>query len=167
MAFIESADPFLADFGVAVTAGAVSGLGILDMPGEYVADGRVITTEYLLRAEAEKFGNLSYDDALTVDGEAFTLRESPLLADDGVFCLLLLTKATPETVPTPQRPITETRIDTTTTGVIYVGQAISGAAEGSPVWTIVRTTYSAAGIRLTKGTATGVTWTGRAGHTYI
>lgn len=166
MAFVEDPTAFLSDFGVTVTAGAVSGLGILDSPGEYVAGDRVITTEYLLRVEASKFGSLGYNDALTVDGDAYTLREAPLLADDGVFCLMLLSKATPETVPTPQRPITATRVDTATAGVIYVGQAINGAAESSPVWTIVRTTYSAAGVRTSKGTATAVTWTGRAGHTY-
>lgn len=100
MAFTENPTAFLADFGVPVTAGAVSGLGILDAPGEYVAGDRVITTEYLLRAEASKFGNLGYNDSLTVDGEAFTLREAPLLVDDGVFCLLLLTKTAANNITT-------------------------------------------------------------------
>lgn len=67
----------------------------------------------------------------------------------------------------PQALAPAVRIDTATTGVIYVGQAINGAAESSPVWTITRTTYNAAGVRQSKGTATGVTWTGRAGHTYV
>jgi len=164
--FTEDPTVFLADFGLPVVAGAVEGLGILDSPGEYVSNGMVITTEYLLRAEASKFGNLSYNDVLTVDGDTFTIRESPLLADDGVFCLLLLTKATPETVPTPDRPVTEVRIDTSTAGVIYVGQAIHGAAEGSPVWTITRSTYSAAGLRTSKLQAVAVTWTGRVSHSY-
>lgn len=60
----------------------------------------------------------------------------------------------------------ETRIDTSTAGTIYVGRAPNGASEGASMWEIVRTTYSAAGIRLTRGTATGVTWTGRTSHTY-
>lgn len=92
MAIPEDPADFLADFGVTVTQGATTGLGILDMPGEYVADGRVITTEYLLRAEASKFGGVGYGDAITVGGAAYTVREAPLLLDDGVFCLILLTK---------------------------------------------------------------------------
>lgn len=93
MAFVEDPADFLTDFGVAVTAGAVSGLGILDSPGEYVAGDRVITTEYVLRAETSKFGDLSYDDPITVDGTSYTVREAPLLIDDGAFCLVLMTKA--------------------------------------------------------------------------
>ncbi|MFZ9959557.1 MAG: head-tail joining protein [Candidatus Limnocylindrus sp.] len=93
MAWTEDPTDFLQDFGVTVTAGGTEGLGILDTPGEYVADGRVITTEYLLRAEASKFGSLAYNDSITVAGTAYTVREQPLLVDDGIFCLVLLTKA--------------------------------------------------------------------------
>lgn len=92
MAIPEDPADFLADFGVDVTQGATTGLGILDMPGEYVADGRVITSEYLLRAEVSKFGGVGYGDAITVGGTAYTVREAPLLLDDGVFCLILLTR---------------------------------------------------------------------------
>lgn len=58
------------------------------------------------------------------------------------------------------------KIDASTIGVIYTGRALHGAAESSPIWTITRSTYSAAGVRTSKGTAVNVTWTGRAGHTY-
>lgn len=58
------------------------------------------------------------------------------------------------------------KVDATTSQLIYTGQAPSGSAEGAAVWTIVKTTYSTAGLRLTLGTATNVTWTGRASHTY-
>jgi hypothetical protein len=92
MAWTEDPTDFLQDFGVTVTAGAVEGLGILDMPGEDVADGRVITTEYLLRCQVSKFGELAYGDSVTVDGVSYTVREQPLRIDDGVFCLVLLTK---------------------------------------------------------------------------
>lgn len=74
---------------------------------------------------------------------------------------------TPGTLPVPNRPVSEIRIDTSTAGVIYVGEAIYEAAESSPVWTITRSIYNAAGVRTSKGTAVNVTWTGRAGHTYI
>ena len=45
MALTENLDVFLADFGVSVTAGAVSGLGILDLPGELVGDGMIFTSD--------------------------------------------------------------------------------------------------------------------------
>ena len=91
--FAEDPTVFLQDFGVAVTFGATEGLGILDAPGEYVADGRVITTEYLLKTETSKFGGVTYGDSLTVGGAPYTVREAPLQVDDGAFCLVLLTKA--------------------------------------------------------------------------
>ena len=60
----------------------------------------------------------------------------------------------------------EVRIDAATAGTVYVGKAANGAAEASAIWTITRSTYNAAGVRTAKGTATNVTWTGRAGHSY-
>jgi hypothetical protein len=91
MAFTENLDVFLADFGVSVTAGAVSGIGILDMPGELVADGMIITTDYSLRCEASKFGTLAYGASITVGGTAYTIRENRLI-EDGVFCEITLQK---------------------------------------------------------------------------
>ena len=99
MAWSEDPTDFLEDFGVSVTANGTTGLGILDMPGEYVADGRVITNEYQLRAEVSKFGDLTYGDSVTVAGDAYTVREAPLVADDGVFCVMLLTKDTAPLAP--------------------------------------------------------------------
>ena len=92
MAIVEDPADFLDDFGVTVTAGGVTGLGILDTPGEYIHNERAITVEYLLRTETSKFGDLAYNDAITVDGNSYTVREQPLMVDDGAFCLVLLTK---------------------------------------------------------------------------
>ena len=92
MAWTEDPTDFLVDFGVTVTASGTTGLGILDMPGEYLHNERVITNEYLLRAETSKFGSVAYGDSMTVDGVAYEVREAPLLVDDGTFCLVLLTK---------------------------------------------------------------------------
>ena len=44
----DDLDLFLQDFGKLVSAGAVTGLGILDMPGQVIADGMVINTDYRL-----------------------------------------------------------------------------------------------------------------------
>jgi hypothetical protein len=91
MALTEDLTLFLSDFGVSVTAGAVSGVGILDMPGELVADGMIITTDYSLRCETSKFGTLAYGALITVDGAAYTIRENRLI-EDGVFCVITLQK---------------------------------------------------------------------------
>jgi hypothetical protein len=86
-----SEDPtaFLQDFGVTVTSGAISGLGILDMPGEVIMNEMVISTDYMLRCESSKFGSLAYGASVTVDGTAYTVRENRRL-DDGVFCEISL-----------------------------------------------------------------------------
>lgn len=91
MAFIEEPDldVFLVDFGVPVTAGARSGLGILDTAGDIVADGAVLTIEYRLTCATALFGNLVYGDLVVVDGENYIVREVVSL-DDGPFCDLML-----------------------------------------------------------------------------
>ena len=91
---------FLADFGVTVTSGAVSGMGILDMPGEVILDGMVISTDYRVRCLASLFGGIGYGAGLTVDGEAYTVRENRLV-DDGTFCEITLQKVAIEDVIPP------------------------------------------------------------------
>ena len=88
--FQEDLSIFLDDFGVSCTAGAITALGILDMPGETVSGGMVISTEYMLTAKAADFGDLLYGDSITVDGASYQVREV-LLLDDGKFCQLALT----------------------------------------------------------------------------
>lgn len=89
MAFTEDPSVFLADFGVPVTLGAVSGYGVLDMPSEIVADGVVLTTDYKVTCLTSVFGSAKYNDTVTVSGVAYTVRET-LLVDDGVFCTIML-----------------------------------------------------------------------------
>lgn len=92
-----SDDPaiYLADFGVSVTAGAVSGLGILDMPTEIIVDNQVLTTEYTLTCESSKFGALLYGEAVTVDGINYQVR-NVLRAHDGLFCTVSLARIPPD-----------------------------------------------------------------------
>lgn len=103
MALTEDLGVFLADFGVSVTAGAISGLGLLDMPGQLVADGMVITTDYTLRCEASKFGGLIYGAAVAVDGINYQVRENRLI-DDGKFCEITLLKVAPDSSAVGQDP---------------------------------------------------------------
>lgn len=93
MAFVEDLSVFLDSdgFAVSATAGAVTGLGILDMPSEIIADGVVLTTDYKLTCEASKFGGLLHGDSITVDGTNYTVRNTALM-DDGALCEIMLQK---------------------------------------------------------------------------
>lgn len=87
MALTEDLDIFLADFGVSCTAGSTTADGILDMPSQVISDGMVLTTDYTLTARASNFGSLIRGDSITVDGTAYTVRET-MLIDDGKFVQL-------------------------------------------------------------------------------
>jgi hypothetical protein len=87
----EDPAAFLSDFGVSVVAGAVTSVGIFDMPGEVIMDNMIISTDYSLRVRASEFSTLGYGSAVVVDGGNYTVRESRLL-DDGVFLQLSLQK---------------------------------------------------------------------------
>jgi hypothetical protein len=91
MALTEDLDIFLADFGVSCTAGATTANGILDMPSQVISDGMVLTTDYTLTARASNFGSLIRGDSITVDGTAYTVRET-MLIDDGKFVQLGIQK---------------------------------------------------------------------------
>jgi hypothetical protein len=91
MAITEDLDIFLADFGVSCTAGATTANGILDMPSQVISDGMVLTTDYTLTARASAFGSLIRGDSITVDGTAYTVRET-MLIDDGKFVQLGIQK---------------------------------------------------------------------------
>lgn len=91
MAFTEDLSPFFStsDFGVTVSASGTSGVGILDMPAEIIAQGVVLTTDYKLTCEASKFGDLLYGDSITIDGDSYTVRSLALI-DDGAICEIML-----------------------------------------------------------------------------
>ena len=68
----------------------------------------------------------------------------------------------------PQGPVRigKVLLDADTPGTIYAGTAPLGTAEDAEAWTITRSTFSGAGIRTSRGTASGVSWTDRTSHTY-
>ena len=88
---LEDATIFLQDFGVSVTSGLVSGLGILDMPGEVIMNDMVISTDYTLRCESSKFGSLAYGAPVEVDGVLYSVREVRRI-DDGLMCNVSLSR---------------------------------------------------------------------------
>lgn len=94
MALIEDLGVFLNDFGVSCTAGAVTALGILDMPTQVLAGEMVLSTDYTLTARTADFGGLVYGDAITVGGVAYQVREVRKL-DDGMMCELGLSRLSP------------------------------------------------------------------------
>lgn len=91
MALTEDLGIFLNDFGVSCTAGAVTALGILDMPTQVLAGEMVLSTDYTLTARAADFGGLKYGDSITVAGTAYQVRETRQL-DDGAFVEIGLQK---------------------------------------------------------------------------
>ena len=95
---------YLADFGVTVTAGAVTGTGILDMPREILLDNQIISTEYTVTCEASKFGDLLYGSQVNVNGAAYEVRATVLLTD-GVFVQLSLQRSTEVPYTTALTPI--------------------------------------------------------------
>ncbi|MEK9870166.1 MAG: hypothetical protein VW831_10585 [Gammaproteobacteria bacterium] len=93
MAFTEDLSVFLssADFAVSVKSGATTGLGILDMTSEIIADGVVLSTDFKLTCESSKFGSLLHGEKVTVDGTIYTVRSASLV-DDGAFVEVMLMK---------------------------------------------------------------------------
>jgi hypothetical protein len=91
MALTEDLNLFLDDFGVSCTAGAVSALGILDMPSQIISGDLVLSTDYSLTARAADFGGLKYGDSITVAGTNYQVRETRQI-DDGAFVEIGLTK---------------------------------------------------------------------------
>jgi len=91
MPLTEDLGEFFNDFGVSCTAGAVTALGILDMPTQVLAGDQILSTDYTLTAKASDFGNLLYGDPITVAGVAYTVREARLI-DDGALVELGLQK---------------------------------------------------------------------------
>jgi len=91
MAISEDLTVFLNDFGVSCTAGAVSALGILDMPSQVLAGDMVLSTDYMLTARFADFGGLQYGDPITVAGVNYQVRETRQI-DDGAFVEIGLQK---------------------------------------------------------------------------
>ena len=96
MAFAEDLSVFLADFGVPVAAGVVSGTGILDLNSEIILGGEAVMIDYLLTVPTATFGGLGYGDTVTVDGVSYKIESQPLRFDDGTFCRVPLVKMDPD-----------------------------------------------------------------------
>jgi hypothetical protein len=81
----------MTDFGVTIVWGALTTTGVLDMPSEVIAGGMVITTDYSLMYVTSTMPGLAYNDSITVEGAAYTVREVRM-QDDGKFSIAYLSK---------------------------------------------------------------------------
>jgi len=104
VALLDDPTIYLADFGVDVVAGSITGVGILDMPSEVIIDNQIITTDYALTCEASKFGNLLYGSQITVNGVAYEVR-SAMLMTDGAFVQLSLQRSVETPYTTAMTPL--------------------------------------------------------------
>jgi hypothetical protein len=78
--------------GVPVTWGAVSAEAIFEKNSEIVLSGNSIVVEYVLHnLPSSLFGEIKYDDIVTVDGETFKVLE-PMVIGDGAYMMLSLSK---------------------------------------------------------------------------
>lgn len=112
----EDLDIFLDDFGIDVEAGAITGLGILDMPDRPVLDEDVLSTSYAVTCRSDQFGFLRYGDLMTIDGTVYRVQENHLITD-GKFCKIELEQVA------EADPVT----------VILDGDFITGDGGGAPV----------------------------------
>ena len=78
--------------GVSVTAGAVSGVGILNKGAVLELDDRRSVNVYELNVPTALFGSLLHDDTITVDGESYRVRYEPERLGGGENCLIYLDK---------------------------------------------------------------------------
>ncbi len=96
MAFVEDFSIFLdeTEFAVPVVALGINGLGIFDMPGEYVGpDGIFVSDESQVRLLRSVYGALDHGDPVVVNGQGFTVRDwRPVF--DGAFMQVFLRRST-------------------------------------------------------------------------
>jgi len=132
MALTENLDIFLADFGVSCTAGAVTAVGILDMPTEVVAGDMMLSTDYVLTAKSSDFGDLVYNSQITVNGTAFTVRDNRLTGD-GMFCELSLQRSVETPITTSTTAIDGGDVDDTVDdlGLEKLDPELDGGSAGS------------------------------------
>lgn len=93
MLITENLDTFLADFGVPVVSGALSGVGLFNCPDQVIGGAFAsVSTEYTVEVKTSVFGALTHNSAITVDGVAYTVKRVPEKLGDGAFCRIYMEK---------------------------------------------------------------------------
>jgi len=88
--FTADIDLFLADFGVPITAGAISGMGIYDKDSEIIISGDVVRLNHSIKVRTDLFGSLSFGDSINVDGSYYIVEHEPMRSSDGLFSVIPL-----------------------------------------------------------------------------
>lgn len=113
-------DLLLADFGVSVTAGAISGIGVLDQNSQISLQGQIIMVNYALTCRTDVFGQLQHGAAITIAGEVYEVDHEPIRIADGVYCVIPL-----ERLQGYQGELTDIILDggdaTSDSDIIYTG----------------------------------------------
>lgn len=148
MAFTEDLSIFLSDFGVSCTSGAITAMGILDMPTQIISGEMVLSTDYTLTARTADFGGLLYGDGITVDGVNYQVREVRKL-DDGAFVEVALMKLAPAATAPGGQPrefgladLADVELDSPTAGEVlkYDGVQWVDAADGGDAYIFTQST---------------------------
>ena len=155
---IDDPSIYLADFGVTIVAGAVTGLGILDMPSEILLDNQIVSTDYTVTCEAAKFGGLLYGSQVTVNGAAYEVRTAVLLTD-GVFVQLSLQRSTEMPYYSPaEADLVRGQVSRMTTGTIdivtqgvYVSTGLTGTFDTATAIGMTLGTANAFAVKNTSG----------------
>lgn len=92
-------DVFFSFGASSVSAGAVSGLGLLMMPGEIIADGMVMTTDYELTVKTSEFGDLEYGAGIVVDAVPYTVRNVKPVDDGRLSIVQMQATVAPQVLP--------------------------------------------------------------------
>lgn len=97
MAFVESLDLFLADFGTSVSwspsAGGATQIAqaIFERPDENLLGDRVRSREYQLTLRSDRLPGCDAGETVGIAGQNYTVRESRQI-DDGAFKIITLSK---------------------------------------------------------------------------
>ena len=84
---------YLYDFGKPVVIGGVSGLGILDQPGDLIIGDMVLSVDFALTVPAALAQDVAYGAGVTVDGLSYLVKENHP-QQDGLFNVLFLERVT-------------------------------------------------------------------------
>lgn len=114
-------DLFFSFGASSVTAGAVSGLGLLMMPGEIIADGMVMTTDYELTVKTSEFGNLEYGAGIVVDAVPYTVRNVKPIDDGRLSIVQMQATVAPQVLPAGPAVLEGDGVDTESEVIIDGG----------------------------------------------
>jgi len=89
--FSENLDVFLNDFGIEALWKDTRFLGVFDMPDEIIAQGVVLTTDYLFTVKSSDIVGIRDGDTLTIKNEQYFVRNIKKI-DSGDFSILSLHK---------------------------------------------------------------------------